>query len=120
MTRTIPNPPTNIAGYDPLRTAGDCVWDGKEAARAVDFFPQALSSVEGNWAGRPFALQPWQRDYISTLFGWKRPDGTRRYRESCLFVPRKNAKTTTAAGIALYALTCDGEQGAQVYSAAFS
>lgn len=120
MTRTIPNPPTNIAGYNPLRTAGDCTWDGVEAARAVDFFPTALRFVEGKWAGKPFVLETWQSDYIATLFGWKRKDGTRRYRESCLFVPRKNAKTTTAAGIALYSLTCDQEQGAQVYSAAYS
>lgn len=120
MTATLDKPPTDIAGYDPTRTAGDCSWDAIEAKRAVDFFPRALRFVEGKWAGRPFELQPWQRDYIATLFGWKRPDGTRRYRESCLFVPRKNAKTTTAAGIALYCLACDSEAGAQVYSAAYS
>jgi phage terminase large subunit-like protein len=35
-------------------------------------------------------------------------------------VPRKNAKTTLASGLALYGLTRDGEMGAQVYTAAFS
>jgi phage terminase large subunit-like protein len=120
MTRSIPKPPINIAGYDPLRTAGDCIWDGVEAARAVDFFPENLRFVEGKWAGQPFKLEKWQSDYIATLYGWKRPDKTRRYRESCLFIPRKNSKTTMAAGMALYGLTCDGETGAQVYTAAFS
>jgi phage terminase large subunit-like protein len=120
MTRTIPQPPTNIAGYDPLRTAGDCTWDGVEAARAVDFFPSMLRHVEGKLAGKPFLLEPWQSEYIATLFGWKRPDGTRRYRESLGAIPRKNGKTTLAAGIALYCLVCDNEAGAQVYSAAYS
>lgn len=120
MTRSINKPPTDIAGYNPTRDAGDCKWDGKAAARAVDFFPECLQFVEGQWAGQPFALQKWQKDYVATLFGWKRPDGTRRYRESLAALPRKNAKTTTVAGLGLYMLCCDGEQGAQVYSAAFS
>ena len=120
MTRTIPQPPASIAGYDPLRTAGDCKWDGAEAARAVDFFPAMLRHVEGPKAGKPFALERWQADYIATLFGWKRPDGSRRYRESLAAIPRKNGKTTLGAGIALYTLVCDGEAGAQVYSAAYS
>ena len=120
MTRTFNKPPTDIAGYNPLRTAGDCVWDAREASRAVDFFSANLRFVEGKWSGQPFKLEPWQADYVATLYGWKRPDGTRRYRESCLFVPRKNAKTTLASGLALYGLTCDGEAGAQIYTAAYS
>lgn len=120
MARRIEKPPTSIAGYNPLRTAGDCTWDGVAAARAVDFFPTMLTHVEGERAGQPFHLEPWQADYVATLFGWKRPNGTRRYRESLAAIPRKNGKTTLGAGIALYTLACDGEMGAQVYSAAYS
>ena len=46
-----------------------------------------------------FALEPWQEAIMLNLFGWKRPDGTRRYRESLIFVPRKNGKSILAAGI---------------------
>ncbi len=120
MTRSIPSPPTDLNGYPPLRDADGFTWDGEAAARAVDFFPKMLKHTEGPCAGKPFLLEKWQEDYIATLFGWKRADGTRRYRESMAAVPRKNGKSVLAAGIALYMLGSDGEQAGQVYSAAFS
>ena len=116
--REIAHPPTNVAGYDPLRLAADCRWDGVAAAQAVDFFPIFLTHHKAHKG--QFTLEQWQSDIIATLFGWKRPDGTRRYRESIIAVPRKNGKTTIGAGLALYLLLCDSEPGAEVYSAAFS
>jgi phage terminase large subunit-like protein len=121
MTSTIPNPPANIAGYDPLRTAGDCTWDGVEAARAVDFFSRVLTHPDDSHftrAGAPLSLQPWQADYIATLFGWKRKDGSRRYTESFVALPRKNGKSTLAAGIILYSMVADGRTAGQFYTAA--
>jgi phage terminase large subunit-like protein len=121
MTRTIQHPPTNIAGYDPLRTAGDCTWDGVEAARAVDFFSHVLTHPDDSHntrAGDPLKLEKWQEDFVATLFGWKRPNGSRRYTESLAALPRKNGKSTLAAGIILYCLTCDGRTGGQYYTAA--
>jgi len=49
--------------------------------------------------------------------GWVDAAGLRRFRESLLFVPRKNGKTTLAAGVILYMLFEDGESGAEVYGA---
>jgi phage terminase large subunit-like protein len=121
MTRTIPTPPTNIAGYDPTRNTAGCSWDGEAAARAVDFFPAVLTHPDDSPSTKtadPFHLQPWQADYVATLFGWRRPDGSRRYTESLGAVPRKNGKTALAAGLALYGLAAEGKQGAQIYSAA--
>lgn len=70
-------------------------------------------------AGQPFKLEPWQRDrIIRPLFGWKRQDGTRKYRTAYVEIPRKNGKSTLCAGIALYLLFCDREQGAEIYSVA--
>jgi phage terminase large subunit-like protein len=95
-------------------------WFDKEAAdRACEFFQRYLRHVKGEWAGQAFILSEWQREQIiRPLFGWKRADGTRRYRTLYCEVPRKNAKSTTGAGIALYLLFSDGEAGAEVYSAA--
>jgi phage terminase large subunit-like protein len=45
-------------------------------------------------------------------------DETRRFRIAFVEVPRKNGKTTLAAGIGLYLLVADGEAGAEVYCAA--
>jgi len=77
-----------------------------------------LTHVKGVLAGKPFALERWQQAIIGNLFGWMRPDGTRRYREAFIFVPRKNGKSLIAAGICNYLLFCDGEPGAEIYCAA--
>ena len=118
LRATSHKPPSNVAGYDPAREASECWYDAQAAQRAVDFFPKFLRHVEGKLAGQPFHLEPWQAEIIKTLFGWKRPDGTRRYRVCYIEIPRKNGKSCLAAGIALYLLLSDGEFGAQVYSAA--
>jgi len=85
---------------------------------ALDFFPNCLRHVKGPLAGKPFTLKKWQKSIIGNLFGWMRPDGTRRYREALLYIARKNGKTTLAAGIVLLLLFVDGEKGAEIYSAA--
>ena len=107
-----------IPGYDPYDTAADCIFDEEAAQLACDFFPEMLHHVKGEWAGTPIILEDWQKAVIGNTFGWKRPDGTRRYREVFLYVPRKNSKTTMAAGIVVLSLFCDGEPGAEIYSAA--
>jgi phage terminase large subunit-like protein len=94
-------------------------FDEAAGQRAVDFFAECLTHIKGEFAGRPFILEPWQeRDIIRPLFGWKRPDGSRRYRTAYVEIPRKNGKSSMAAGVGLYLLSADGEPGAEVYSAA--
>lgn len=91
----------------------------ERADLAQFFFEGILQHVDGKWAGKPFELTDWQRDdIIRPLFGTLNPDGTRQYRTAYLEIGRKNGKSRLAAGIALYMLLADGEQGAQVYSAA--
>lgn len=95
-------------------------WYDEEAAeRAVKFFSTCLTHTKGEWAGKPLALSDWQADeIIRPLFGWKRADGTRKYRTAYIQIPRKAGKSTLSAGIALYMLLADKEPGAEVYSAA--
>lgn len=99
--------------------AAEYWFDHAAADKAAGFFETHLRLTNGEWAGRPFRLEEWQsRDIIRPLFGWKRADGTRRYRRCFVWVPRKNGKTELAAGVALLALVGDGEPGAEVYSIA--
>ena len=70
--------------------------------------------------GRPSASRPGRRSSPARLFGWRRQDGLRRFRTAYCAVPRKNGKSTLSAGLGLYLLVADGEQGAEVYSAATS
>lgn len=109
MILTSPTPkPSDPYFYDPAA-----------AEHAVEFFERYLRHHKGKWAGHPFRLLDWQkRDIIRPLFGWRRSDGTRMYRTAYVEIPRKNGKSTLAAGIALDLLTADSEWGAEVYSAA--
>lgn len=107
-----------IPGYDPWSDAGDCVFDEALAAESVEFFPALLKFTEGERAGSPFELEAWQAAIVANLFGWYRPDGTRRYREAFVFVPRKNGKSCLLAGLLLHELMRGNEPGAQLYSAA--
>jgi phage terminase large subunit-like protein len=107
-----------LPGYDPIATREDCCFDEDAASKAISFFESYLSHVKGEKAKKPFLLEPWQQAIIGCIFGWKRPDETRRYREVFILIPRKNGKTALAAGIALYVMFCDGEKGAEIYSAA--
>ena len=96
-----------------------CYIDLSYAERVRDFFRTCLVHSKGEWAGKPFELLDWQwNDIIAPLFGWRRPDGTRRFRRAWIEVPKKNGKSTMVSGIALYMLLADGEAGAEVYSCA--
>jgi phage terminase large subunit-like protein len=110
----------NIPEYDPWAgVEGRYAFDAVLARRALGFFHDVLVFVEGERAGEPFHLEPWQAAIVGNLFGWVDPrTRVRRYREALVFVARRNGKTSLAAGIALYLLLCDDEPGAQVYSAA--
>ena len=92
-------------------------FDEQAARMAIAFF-MVLNHWKGEWAGQPVMLEPWQQFVVANLFGWKREDGTRRFRTCYLEVARKNGKTTMAAGIGLYLMLADGEPGAEVYTAA--
>ena len=97
------------------RSAGNriCEW--------VEQFPH----VKGRWArprdpaDRLIRLEDWQCFVLATAFGWLHlGTGLRRFQTVYIEVPRKNAKTTLSAPVALYMLTADGEPGAEVISAA--
>jgi phage terminase large subunit-like protein len=98
---------------------GDYWFDAEAAEAAVRFFPENLFLTTGEWAGRPFDLAKFQAEtIIRPMFGWKRADGTRRFRRVIVWIPRKNGKTELAAGIAVALLVGDEEPGAQVFSIA--
>lgn len=112
-------------------------FDAADADGRVLFIETCLHFVEGQWAGQPFKLEPWQKEIVRELFGWKKRDKkcplhgdpehrddeqeclcVRKYRTLYLEVPRKNAKTTLAAAIELAVFYLDREEAGQVYNLA--
>jgi len=89
-----------------------------KAKHAIDFI-KSLKLTKGQWAGQPFPLLPWQYEEVLTpLFGTVDENDYRQYRKCYVEVPKKNGKSPLGAAIALYLLMADGEEGAEVYSAA--
>src|SRR3972149_2992078 len=89
-------------------------FDETAADMAVAFFERFLVHIEGEWAGEPFTLVAWQRDeIIRPLFGWKRRDGTRKYRDTNAGILRKSSPASLAGGIAPSLASPDEEPGAK-------
>lgn len=94
-------------------------WMDEAHGRQVSSFFNLLRHFEGELAGQQFILADWQQyDITIPVFGWMRPNGTRRFRQAYVEIPKKQGKTTWAAGTQAYMLVGDGEQGAENYTAA--
>lgn len=90
---------------------------GKAAGdRAVNFFCRRLVLVKGRPI--PFVPTPDQAAFLRAVFGTLRPDGKRQYRTIYRELPKKNSKTSDAAGCLLKCLFDEEEYGGEVYSAA--
>jgi phage terminase large subunit-like protein len=90
-------------------------WDRAEAQHSIDFYP-----LLHHYKGRddPIILEGWQQFIVGSAFGWKREDGTRRFRFIYVEVASKNGKSTMAGGAGLRLAFFDGEPGGEVYAAA--
>lgn len=89
-----------------------------DADHAIGFFPEFLRHNEGRFANQPFELSPHQIFIVGSLFGWLKADGYRRYQTAYIEAGKGDGKTPLASGIALYGLTMDGEEGAEIFTAA--
>lgn len=70
---------------------------------------------------KPLILQPWQMFIVYNLLGfWYTGTSERRYKESFIFVPRKNGKTTFIAALAYAISLIDVRSGSKIYIIAAS
>ena len=82
-------------------------------------FVRRLRLWEGKFAGKPFALNPFQEAIIRRIYGPATDDGRRLVRMACIWIPRGNAKTTLASALALaHFMGPLAEAGGQVIQAA--
>ena len=95
------------------------MFDAKRADYVCAFL-ELLAFGSGDWAGKPFRLQEWQREPIREFYGnvTTEAEDNRKFRifqYLYLEIPKKNGKTEVAAGLGLYHLLGDGEKNPQVY-----
>lgn len=94
------------------------VWNLEESNKAQRFYSQVLKLNGGDFEGVPFALLPWQRFVVGSLFGWHGADGYRRFRVAYVETAKGSGKSPLAAGIGMKGLVADSEPRAEIYSAA--
>jgi phage terminase large subunit-like protein len=92
-------------------------WD-QAAAEKIVRFAEAYVAVKysAEEAGQ-FKLFQWQRRFLMSLYGWRRADGSRRFKLVLLHVPKKNGKTLLVSIIALFELLGAGVVAPLVVSA---
>ena len=86
---------------------------------AIEFIETFCKHYQGEHAGEMVKLELFQKAFIQSLFGWlEKGTDYRRFREYFFEVARKHGKSFLSACIAVYMLVADGEEGAEIYSAA--
>lgn len=93
-------------------------WDAQKAADKIEFFEHILKLNGGEFEGKPFLLKEWQAFIVGSIHGWRRSNGTRRFRTAYIETGKGSGKSPLAAGFGLDMLTADGESRAEVYAAA--
>ena len=89
-------------------------FDEEKGWRPIRFIEKKCHPTKGSF--KHLVMQPWQHFVVGSMFGWvNKETGVRRYRESLIFVARKNGKTELESGLADYMAGFDGENGPNVY-----
>jgi phage terminase large subunit-like protein len=93
------------------------VFNQAKADHVIKFFKN-LKHTKGRWKGVSFTLMDWQEKALRDIFGNVRDNGYRQYNTAYIEIPKKMGKSETGAGVALYCLTADEEQAAEIYGCA--
>uniref|UniRef100_A0A6M3K1S5 Putative terminase n=1 Tax=viral metagenome TaxID=1070528 RepID=A0A6M3K1S5_9ZZZZ len=93
-------------------------FDEARADHALKFFSHLRLWKGKENKGKEFVLAPHYQFIVSNIMGWVREDGKRRFRTAYIEMGRKGAKSTFAGGLASYFFLADGEEGAEIYTAA--
>ena len=77
-------------------------FDAKKADEAISWIEQHCFHTEGPLAPGNITLEPWQKAFVSSVYGLVDKNGDRQFREVLLVVGRKNGKTKLASALGNY------------------
>jgi phage terminase large subunit-like protein len=108
---------------DEKAAAAGMRFDSERAEYACNWIETNCCLYEGERAGETLTLMPYQREFVSRLFGWVRwskewGQWVRRFTAASLWCPKKNGKSPMLAAMGMYLMCGDGEPGQKVYTAA--
>jgi phage terminase large subunit-like protein len=82
-----------------------CYFDITHAERVREFIGTFCKLSIDEWAGKPFQFLPFQwEEIVVPLYAWRRPDGTRRFTQASIWMPKSNGKSCLCAALSLYEL----------------
>ena len=96
---------------------GSFFYDHKRANNAIEWIEGHCYHVKGALAPGNLLLEPWQKAFISALYGIVDENGKRQFWEALLVVGRKDGKSILASAIADYEFR-NGGYGSEVYCVA--
>lgn len=95
-------------------------FDEEAAQEVLDWIETFIPYPDGDNAGQPITLLPFQKEIISDAFGWKRTrDQRRKHSIVYIEIPKGNAKSTLVTALCLYMLV-KGETASEIYCCAGS
>ncbi len=100
-TRTPPPAWAVRTAADRKALAAGYYWDQDQADRVISFAEKYLAP---KFTAGEFRLFDWQKRTLMSWYGWRAPDGSRRWRRAILHVPKKNGKTLLVSIVAAYEL----------------
>jgi phage terminase large subunit-like protein len=90
--------------------------DGLVRVDPIAFIEGELRHTTDRWAGKPFRLRQFEREFVAELF--REQNGRRVYTRALWGLPKKNGKSEDLAAIGAKLLVADGVYGAEVISVA--
>lgn len=77
------------------------IYDTSEADRRMHFMENCIKLTKSPYYGKPMILMDWQKFFITALYSFYMPDGSRRFQRAILLIARKNAKSETCSALLL-------------------
>lgn len=91
------------------------IWSEDSANKIVAWFA-LLRHSKGALAGKPIELNDWQKFRTCQLYGWvHRETGKKRFKKSFTEVGRKNGKSQSESGEALYEIAIQSTKNMETY-----
>lgn len=86
------------------------LYDTRDADRRIDFIEGALRLTKSPFYGKPMKLLPFQKAFISALYGFKMPDtGVDRFQRALFLIARKNGKSELCSALLLTEMIIGGK-----------
>lgn len=77
------------------------VYDCTAPDERMVFMENCIKLTKSPFYGQPMVLMPWQKAFISVVYGYKMADSTDRFRRVLLLISRKNTKSELTSALAL-------------------